>query len=77
MTLDVFIPHGILFHFSSPIGVFIVVTSLKLLSMGIWWYAVFKSIFVKTFIPASACNATSTLGIGYESEQILWFTPIL
>ena len=71
MVLAVLIPYGIFFHFSDPIGVFIVVTSLKLLSIDIWWYAIFKSIFVKTLISASACNATSTLGIRYESEQTL------
>ena len=75
MALTVFIPYGILFHFSIPIGIFIVVTYLKLLSIGIWLYAIFKSIFVKMLIPANECNATSTLGIG--SEQTLRFTPIL
>ena len=54
MALAVFIPYGILLHFSKPIGVFIIVTFLKLSSIGIWWYAVFQSIFVKTLIPASA-----------------------
>ena len=77
MSLSVFIPYGILLHFSNPICVFIVVTSLKLSSIGIWLCAIFKYIFVKTFIPASAWIASSTLGIGYESEQTLRFTPIL
>ena len=73
----VFIPYGILLYFIKPNGVLIVVTSEKLLSFGIYWYAVFKSIFVKILIPASAWNAASTFGIGYESVQTLSFTPIL
>ena len=69
----VFIPYGTLLHFSKPISVFIVVTFLKLLSIGIWCYAVFKSIFIKTLIPASGWIVTSTLNIGYDSEQISCF----
>ena len=68
MALAIFIPYGILLYFSKLIGIFIIITSLKLSSISIWWYAIFKSIFVKTLIPASAWIATSTLGIGYESE---------
>ena len=65
------IPYDMLLHFSNPIGVFIVMNSLKLLSIDIWWYAIFKSIFVKTLTPVSPGNANSTLDIGYESEQTL------
>ena len=79
MAFAVFIPYGIIFHFSNPIGVFIVFTTLKLLFIDIWWYTVFKSIFVNnataTFIFVS--NATAALVIGYEYKQTLWYTLIL
>ena len=77
MALTVFIPYDFLLYFINPMALYIVFTSLKLSSISIWQFAVFKSIFVKMLIPASEWNATSTLDIEYESEKILWFTPIL
>lgn len=47
MALAVFMLYGILVSLSNPIRVFIIVTSSNLPSIGIWWYATFKSTLTK------------------------------
>lgn len=50
---------------------------LKLINLNLM-YALFRSIFVKHFIPANECNIFSVFAMdGIKSQQILWFTPIL
>ena len=72
MALAVFIPYGILLHFSNPFGVFIVLTSLKLLSIGIWRYGVFEFIFVKTLIPSSAHNFNTRYRIWIRADFVIY-----